>query len=148
MHFVTHSLGGILVRYYLSKKSIPELGRIVMLAPPNQGSKVVDKFSGYPGYKMINGPAGYQLGTDEKSIPLQLGPAEFEVGIVAGDRSVNPILSTAFDEPNDGKVSLDETTLEGMNDFIVVHHSHPFIMQSDDVIDMIIYFLRNGHFKR
>ena len=146
IHFVTHSLGGILVRYYLSINKIPELGRVVMLAPPNQGSKVVDKFSWVPGYEMLNGPAGYQLGTDENSVPLKLAPSNFEVGIIAGDRTINLILSTAFDEPNDGKVAVKETKLEGMKDFLVVHRSHPFIMQGDEVIDQVLHFIQQGYF--
>lgn len=148
IYFVTHSLGGILVRYYLSRNKIPELGRVVMLAPPNQGSKVVDKFSSMPGFKLINGPAGYQLGTDKNSIPLQLGPADFEVGIIAGDYTINFILSTAFDEPNDGKVAVDDTKLDGMKDFIVVHRSHPFIMQGGEVIEQVKYFLLHGRFNK
>lgn len=146
IHFVTHSLGGILVRYYLAGKQIPELGRVVMLAPPNQGSKVVDTFSGLPGYRLINGPAGYQLGTDENSIPLTLGPADFEVGVIAGDRTINFLLSTAFDEPNDGKVAVEDTRLEGMKDFLVVHRTHPFIMQGGEVIEQVIFFLEHGYF--
>ena len=146
IHFVTHSLGGILVRQYLAEHKIQELGRVVMLTPPNQGSNVVDKFSGLPGYELLYGPAGYQLGKDDRSIPLQLGPANFEVGIIAGNRTVNFILSTAFDEPNDGKVAVEDTKLRGMKDFIVVHHSHPFIMKSDEVIDLIVHFLRYGYF--
>ena len=148
IHFVTHSLGGILVRYYLSLNNIPELGRVVMLAPPNQGSKVVNEFSWMPGYEMLNGPAGYQLGTDEKSIPLELGPADFELGIIAGDYTINLILSTAFDEPNDGKVAVKDTKLEGMKDFLVVHRSHPFIMQADEVIDQVLHFIQQGYFKQ
>jgi len=148
IHFVTHSLGGILVRYYLETNEIEELGRVVMLAPPNQGSKVVDEFSDMPGYDLLNGPAGRQLGTDEESIPLKLGPADFEVGIIAGDSTVNLILSTAFDEPNDGKVAVEDTKLEGMKDFLVVHRSHPFIMQGGEVIDQVIHFLEQGSFQR
>ena len=148
IHFVTHSLGGILVRYYLAAQKIPELGRVVMLAPPNQGSKVVDKFSGYPGYRLINGSAGYQLGTKENSIPLKLGPANFEVGIIAGDSTINLILSTAFDEPNDGKVAVEDTKLDGMKDFLVVHRFHPFIMQGGEVIEQVLCFLQHGYFKR
>ncbi len=117
-----------------------------MLAPPNQGSKVVNEFSWIPGYEMLNGPAGYQLGTDEKSIPLKLGPADFEVGIIAGDYTINLILSTAFDEPNDGKVAVKDTKLEGMKDFLVVHRSHPFIMQGDEVIDQVLHFIQQGYF--
>ncbi len=147
IHFVTHSLGGILVRYYLAHHEIEELGRVVMLAPPNQGSKVVDEFSGMPGYRWLNGPAGLQLGTDADSIPLRLGPARFEVGIIAGDRTINLILSTAFDGPNDGKVAVEDAKLEGMTDFIIVHRTHPFIMQGGEVIEQVLYFLENGHFK-
>lgn len=148
IHFVTHSLGGILVRVFLRDKVIPDLGRVVMLAPPNQGSRVVDEFSQVPGFDLLNGPAGAQLGTDAQSVPRHLGPATFEVGIIAGDVSVNPILSTAFNEPNDGKVAVADTRLEGMKDFLVVHHSHPFIMASDEVIEQTAYFLKHGRFHR
>lgn len=148
IHFVTHSLGGILVRAYLKDRKISEMGRVVMLAPPNQGSRVVDEFSAVPGYDILNGPAGHQLGKDAHSVPLQLGPAHFEVGIIAGDRTVNPILSTAFTEPNDGKVAVADTRLEGMKDFLVVHHSHPFIMESDEVIEQTAQFLKQGRFRR
>lgn len=147
IHFVTHSLGGILIRYYLANQQIKELGRVVMLAPPNRGSKAVDKFSGIPGYELINGPAGYQLGKNKNSIPLSLGPANFEVGIIAGDRTINLILSTAFDGPNDGKVAVEDAKLEGMKDFLVVHRTHPFIMQGGEVIDQVLHFLQNGYFK-
>jgi hypothetical protein len=74
VHFVTHSMGGILLRYYLEDHNLERLGRVVMLAPPNQGSEVVDNLRDVPGYKEILGPAGIQLGTDEDSIPSQLGP--------------------------------------------------------------------------
>lgn len=146
IHFVTHSLGGILVRYYLARHQIDELGRVVMLAPPNQGSLVVNEFAGMPGYGFLNGPAGYQLGKDENSVPLILGPADFDLGVIAGDRTINLILSTAFDGPNDGKVAVEDTRLEGMKDFLVVHHSHPFIMKSDEVIAQVVHFLQHGVF--
>lgn len=71
VHFVTHSLGGILVRYYLSKQTIDELGRVVMLAPPNGGSEVVDNLKDVPGFRLVNGPAGIQLGTGAEDIPAK-----------------------------------------------------------------------------
>jgi triacylglycerol lipase len=146
VHFVTHSLGGILVRYYLQNNELPRLGRVVMLAPPNQGSEVVDKISWVPGYYLFNGPAGYQLGTDEDSIPLNLGPVEFELGIIAGSKTVNPILSQYLENPDDGKVSVENAKVEGMDDFIVVPHSHTFLMRADVVIEQTLLFLQEGRF--
>ncbi|MEM9403515.1 MAG: alpha/beta hydrolase [Pseudomonadota bacterium] len=146
IHFVTHSLGGILVRYYLDGNVIEELGRVVMLAPPNQGSEVVDDYRNAPGYDQLNGPAGSQLGTGEDSIPAKLGPVEFPLGVIAGTRSINLILSQSLPNPDDGKVSVSSTQVEGMTDFLVVDVSHPFIMRSDEVIEQTQHFLRHGAF--
>ncbi len=148
IHFVTHSLGGILVRKHLSTTKVEGLGRTVMLAPPNRGSEVVDNWKRVPGYRLLNGPAGYQLGTDEHSIPLQLGPVEYPVGIIAGTRSVNLLLSRSLPNPDDGKVSVERTKVEGMTDHIEVPHSHPFIMRSRLVLDQTVHFLKHGEFSR
>jgi hypothetical protein len=144
--FVTHSLGGILVRSYLAHHSISSLGRVVMLAPPNQGSEVVDKLGWLFLFKWINGPAGNELGTDENSMPNKLGPANFPVGIIAGDRSINWINSLLIPGRDDGKVSVERTKLAGMSDHIVIHATHPFIMQNREVIRQTIQFLRSGNF--
>jgi triacylglycerol lipase len=146
IHFVTHSLGGILVRYYLETKSIPRLGRVVMLAPPNKGSQVVDDYRNIPGFELLNGPAGMQLGTDSHSIPAQLGPVEYEVGVIAGTTTFNPILSQSLPNPDDGKVSVENTKVEGMSDFVAVPFSHPFIMDAPTVIDYAHAFISTGKF--
>jgi triacylglycerol lipase len=146
IHFVTHSLGGILVRQYLANNDIPELGRVVMLGPPNQGSIAADSFIDIPGFDWLNGPAGKQLGKGEQSVPLALGPAEFELGVIAGDRSIDPITSAVLDNPDDGRVSVEDTKLEGMTDFIVVSHSHAFMMRMRVPVDLTIQFLRTGAF--
>ena len=144
--FVTHSLGGILVRSYLARHSLPSLGRVVMLAPPNQGSEVVDKLGWLFLFKWINGPAGGELGTGTNSTPNRLGPATFPVGIIAGDRSINWINSLLIPGRDDGKVSVERTRLAGMNDHIVIHTAHPFIMRNREVIRQTIQFLRTGGF--
>ncbi len=146
IHFVTHSLGGILVRYYLEDHEISNLGRVLMLAPPNQGSEVVDRLRHFPGFKLINGPAGLQLGTGEDSVPLMLGPVDYAVGVIAGTRTFNPILSQYLPNPDDGKVSVENTKVEGMTDFVVVPVAHPFIMKSPVVIDQAISFIKTGRF--
>ncbi|MCK7598983.1 alpha/beta hydrolase [Microbulbifer sp. CAU 1566] len=147
VNFVTHSLGGILVRQYLSNHTIENLGRVVMLGPPNKGSEVVDKLREVPGFHFINGDAGMQLGTGELSIPNTLGKANFDVGIVAGTRSINLILSALIPSTDDGKVSIESTKLEGMKDHITMPVTHPFMMKNDRVIDQVVNYLKNGHFE-
>ena len=146
IHFVTHSLGGILVRYYLEHHELSGLGRVVMLAPPNKGSEAVDSLKDFPGYLLLNGPVGTQLGTGDSSIPAKMGPVEFELGIIAGTRTINPILSLFLPNPDDGKVSVESTKVEGMKDFIAVSHSHPFIMQMPLVIKQALRFIQTGEF--
>lgn len=148
VNFVTHSLGGILVRQYLAEHELKQLRRVVMLGPPNQGSEVVDNLADIPGFHFINGDAGMQLGTSESSIPNSLGAANFDVGIIAGTFSINPILSTLIPEIDDGKVSVERTKLEGMRDHMEMDVSHPFIMSDDAVIDQVIHYLHNGNFLR
>jgi triacylglycerol lipase len=148
IHFVTHSMGGILIRYYLEHNRLQELGRVVMLSPPNRGSEVVDKFKDTPIFKWINGPAGQQLGTDTDSLPKTLGDPNYEVGIITGDKSINPILSLLIPGKDDGKVSVENAKLHGMKDFLVVHKTHPFIMGDDEVIQQVITFIKKGIFNR
>ncbi len=146
VHFVTHSLGGVLVRYYFEHNQLVQLGRVVMLAPPNKGSEVVDKLSNVPGYFLLNGPAGLQLGTGEGSIPSTLGPVTYPVGVIAGTRTINFLLSQFLPNPDDGKVSVENTKVEGMVDFIELPVSHPFIMRDDAAIAQALAFITSGKF--
>lgn len=147
IHFTTHSLGGILVRHYLARKAVSKLGRVVMLAPPNHGSEVIDVFGDIPGFELFSGEPALQLGTDSGSVPQSLPPAhDYELGIIAGTRSISPFFSLALPDRDDGKVSVESTKIAGMNDFIEVPYTHTFIMQRQEVIDQVLYFLRNGRF--
>jgi len=146
LHFVTHSLGGILVRGYLAHNRPENLGRVVMLSPPNKGSDVVDFFEEYSLFAYFFGPAAAELGTGYDSFPNQLGPADFEVGIITGNRTIDPISSWIIDGDDDGKVSIEQAKLEGMADFLVFEVSHAYIMQKPEVVDEIIFFLQNGRF--
>ena len=148
VNFVTHSLGGIMLRQYLSTHDIPQLNRVVMLGPPNQGSEVVDRMRDVPGFAFINGKAGLQLGTNQDSVPNRLGKAEFDLGIIAGSRSINLILSLLIPGNDDGKVSIERTKLEGMNDHIVIPTTHTFMMRNKQVINQISHYLKHGKFTK
>jgi triacylglycerol lipase len=145
-HFVTHSLGGIILRQYLQDHKTPNPGRVVMLAPPNHGSEVADKLRQNVFYKLFTGPAGQELGTNAFRTPTWEGAAQFELGIIAGDRSLNPWLSACIGGPNDGKVSVQSAKLEGMQDFLVVHHSHTWMMWRQNVTVAVRRFLDTGRF--
>jgi hypothetical protein len=147
VNFVTHSLGGILVRQYLSTYQINNLERIVMLGPPNKGSEIVDKLGRVPGFHFINGDAGMQLGTGPLSILHTLGKASFDVGIIAGTRSINWILSSLIPSTDDGKVSIENTKLEGMRDHIELPVTHPFMMKNQKVIAQVVLYLKTGSFQ-
>ena len=146
IHFVTHSLGGILLRYEQSQNPIPEIGRVVMLAPPNQGSEIIDKTRDWPTFKMFSGEAGLQLGTDKNSVPSKLGPVDFELGVIAGTGTMNPIFSAMLPNPNDGNISVESTRVSGMNDFLVVDNNHHAITSNDVVIKNTSAFLQTGRF--
>jgi len=148
INFVTHSLGGILVRQYLVEYEIPELHRVVMLGPPNQGSGAVDILRDSWAFDRMNGPAGQQLGTGSDSVPRRLGAVDFELGIIAGSNSINPVLSMLVPGVDDGKVSVASTWVDGMADFIVVPATHAFMMRDGGVIMQVAYFLRHGLFEK
>jgi triacylglycerol lipase len=145
-HFVTHSLGGIIVRAYLKQHSPANLGRVVMISPPNQGSEIADKLQDNIFYKWSTGPAGQELGTGDNSTPNQLGPVNFPLGVITGDRSLNPIFSSWIGGPSDGKVSVKRAAVTGMTDFLVVNHSHTYIMRSRSVAEEVVHFLKQGRF--
>lgn len=146
IHFVTHSLGGILVRSYFTRHSADNVGRVVMLGPPNQGSELVDRLGSSPLFFLINGQPGRDLGTGAASLPNRLGAPDYCVGIIAGNRSINWINSLLFPGPDDGKVSVERTKLPGMTDHIVIPTTHPFMMRNPEVIRQTVEFLRCGKF--
>lgn len=152
---VTHSLGGILFRYYWAHQATPEIreliDKVVMLAPPNQGSEIPDQLRRWRLAKWILGPVMPELGTDSESIPSQLARQESEgfscdIGVVAGTRSYEPWFSPWMPGENDGKVTVASTRLKGMKDFCTIKAGHTFIMDDKQVHRQILHFLGSGTF--
>ncbi len=147
-HFVTHSLGGILTRAYLAGEPAVRPGRVVMLAPPNRGSEIVDTYGDWAIFERAMGPTAVQLGTAPDSLPNRLPPPDVEVGVIAGTGTINPLGSIVIPDEDDGMVSVQSTRLEGMKDFLVVEDNHALIMRSEEVASQVIHFLRHGRFRR
>jgi pimeloyl-ACP methyl ester carboxylesterase len=148
IHFVTHSMGGILLRQYIETLGyVPKnWGRTVMLGPPNKGSEIVDQTSDWPGFELWNGVSGKSLHTGPDSVPNQLGPLMFETGVIAGNQSISPFFSNLIDGEDDGKVSVKSTRVKGMKDHVVLPVTHTFMMNDAAVFRQVIAFLKNGAF--
>jgi len=128
IHFVTHSMGGIMVRAWLAENDLDTLGRVVMLAPPNQGSELVDQLAVWEPFEWVNGPA-----------PL---------GVIAGNQTLNPFYSALIPGPDDGKVSVESTKVDGMADHMTLPLTHTFVMNAPMVVAQTVRFLQNGAFDR
>ena len=148
IHFITHSMGGLITRGLINKYQLEDVGRVVMLSPPNQGSEVADFLRKYRIYQFIYGPSGQQLITNEDAYHDMLGKVDFPLGVIAGDRTFLPMFSM-FILPglDDGLVSVESSKIAGMTDHIVLHTNHALIMQNKKVIEQTFHFIESGRFK-
>jgi pimeloyl-ACP methyl ester carboxylesterase len=148
VHFVTHSMGGIVTRYFLGKNAPAHLGRVVMMGPPNQGSEFADFMSEQqrlkPYFDKIFGPSGAQMKTEHDHSAA--GKITYDVGVIAGCISINPLAPWVLDGAHDGIVPVERTKLDGMRDHIVVRATHTMMMYNPKVWQQVGSFLKNGAF--
>lgn len=146
IHFVAHSMGGILLRQYAARHGGEGIGRVVMLGPPNQGTEAVNKLLEVPGMAYLLGPAGRELGTGKDYLPARLPPVDFETGIIAGTQAFNLLLSLLVADPDDGTVSVRNTEVAGMCAHVAMDVTHFLMMYNEEVIAQTLHFLRHGEF--
>lgn len=133
VHFVTHSMGGIILRVILGKyiQEFKNLGNVVQLAPPNQGSKRADR-AGWIA-KMVYSEVLKDLETGPRGICHKLPPVNFYLGVIASNI--------------DGKVKPEEAWIDGMTDSFMVRRFHTFIMKAPEVMEAIHNFITTGKFR-
>jgi hypothetical protein len=150
IYFLTHSMGGIILRYYLQHNEVPKGSRAVLLAPPNHGSEVIDFFHSNPITKMIGkfvlGPGGMSLGTKSKTLEIGESISRVEMGVIIGRKTSDPWFKMLFDSTNDGKVSLKSACLPEAKDMLVVDAGHTFIMNNTEVLLNVENFFQKGKF--
>ncbi|MCP3982868.1 MAG: alpha/beta hydrolase [bacterium] len=148
LHFVTHSLGGVLARAVLADQRPRALGRVVMIAPPNKGTELVDAFGDDWWFRLFLGPTAETLGTGHTSFPRSIGPPDYELGIIAGAHPLSSRMGAwIVTGENDGVVSVESTRVEGMTDFLAVPVGHVRIRDDGLVADEVVFFLRKGRFE-
>jgi triacylglycerol lipase len=141
-HLIGHSLGNIIIRNSFRKDYPAGLGKIVMLAPPNQPAHLAKRLKKNPIYRLFTGDSGQKLSEEKfyRDLPIPRVP----FGVIAGDKGQ----SLTFSEPNDGVVTVGSTKLEGMADWILLHHGHTFIMNCKDTFEHCVRFIESGRFKQ
>lgn len=143
VHFVTHSMGGLLLRRLLARQRPPNLGRVVMLGPPNQGSEAADFWGGSRLARRLAGPNLAALGTGPESFARSLPRADFPLLVIAGNRPLSPFWSP-LPKPHDGRVTVESTRLEGMTAHRVLPLTHSALAWSRTALELASTFLRTG----
>ncbi len=144
VHFITHSLGGILARSLLSEEVSWKMGKVVMLAPPNRGSEIVDWSKGHPLLHRVLGPAGRSLGSDGVPRNIPAFPPEIEAAVIMGNRCPIPVFKKLLGEENDGIVSSAKGRIDGLRGFSVINADHTFIQMHPEAIRLSLHFLKTG----
>ena len=148
VHFVCYSLGCLVTRGIIEQHRPANLGRVVMLGPPNQGSELADYLKDHAVSNWLFGPVLPQLGTANRHMLEKLigADADYELGIIAGRNALDPIGAAIIPDADDGRVPVERTKLHGMKEHLVVNANHTTLIINDAVIAQALHFIRNGHF--
>lgn len=149
VHIVGHSLGGLITRALLHRAKLPNLGRVVMLSTPHEGSEWADLVVKLRLHPLILGPVGAHLITARAQDDADmLGDIDYPVGIIAGDTPLRKAIPSVIARPNDGTVSVASTQVAGMADHIVLPVTHATMPINKVVQRQTLAFLQHGKFDR
>ncbi len=154
INFVAHSMGNLVVRHLLHDQLVaarglgqdPRIRRIVMLAPPNNGAALAERFEHDPTFRLLFGQGGQQFTEDWDRVQAQLAVPACPFGIIAGSAGSQQGGNPWLEGDDDLIVSVDETRLAGAADFVIVPELHTFIMDHPRVREYTLRFLQRGYF--
>jgi pimeloyl-ACP methyl ester carboxylesterase len=148
LHIIGYSMGGLVARAYLHRSKRENIGRVLLLATPNGGSEIADLLKKNRLYRWFYGPAGLELLTDARCREGLFGPCPAELGVIAGNATIDPFSSFVIGRANDGKVAVESAKLEGMKDMVLLRANHTFFPGNRRVIAQAEHFIQNGCFSR
>lgn len=147
INFIVHSMGGLVVRAYLTKHRDPRIERMVMMGVPNLGADMANRVRDLGLYRAIFGPAGQQLVKDAEGFIACLPTPDFEFAIIAGARGTLNGYNPLIPGDDDGTVSVASTRLPGAADFITVPALHSFIMRDERAVEFAVRFITEGQLR-
>lgn len=143
LHFITHSLGSIVVRQFALTRTISHhIAAIVMLGPPNQGAALARFAARVPVVRTFLGPALHELGR----LALSRPDPSIMIGVIAGGTGNSRGLSPFLQGDNDGIVRVQETELAGASHHLLKGGLHSFLMYYPSARAQAIHFLKHGRF--
>lgn len=141
INFVVHSMGSVLLRYYLENNKLKNLGKVVLISPPSHGSHLSDNIIADI-FKFYVGPAVAELKTNKKSFVNQLENPIYPCYVLIGNKSINPINSFIIKGKDDGMVPIETARLDGASFKIIKNTTHTTILKSQETVDEILEFLK------
>jgi pimeloyl-ACP methyl ester carboxylesterase len=144
--FVTHSMGSIVVRYCLAHYREIPVKRFIMIAPPNRGSVMASYLKRWLPYRLIFGRAVEELARTSDSLVSRLPEPRGQFGVIAGGTGASTGINPFIPGDDDGTVSVEETRLSGMSDFIQVRGQHSTLLFQRRVMANVLSFLQDGRF--
>lgn len=152
LHFVAHSMGGLVALKAAALVPPPCRGRIVLMGTPYADSFSARRLQRLPGGRPLLGRCMAQwLIAGRAACPeLVEGLDGYDIGVIAGNGGIGlgRLIAPRLPKPNDGVISVNETHIPGMRDYVVLEVSHSEMLVSREVVRQACAFLKHGSFDK